>query len=135
MATRDIEVDELVYEDAPVLVGPRCLSKTLPMCVSCFRTECTLFPCDGGCSLPVCSDECQDNPEHRDNECAYLRELEPICGPSRICVELLPVVLPIKALLMKESLRNLVASFLGHAAPQHGREVGRVCDVFNKDKH
>ncbi|KOC67641.1 Protein msta, isoform A [Habropoda laboriosa] len=63
-ATRDIEQNELIFIDAPLLIGPRCAGKQLQMCVCCYKNECPLFPCDRGCGLPVCSVQCENSPMH-----------------------------------------------------------------------
>ncbi|EGI57673.1 Protein msta, isoform A [Acromyrmex echinatior] len=59
-ATRDIRANELIFIDVPLLIGPRCYNKYLPMCVVCYKNNCALFPCDHGCGLPICSAECID---------------------------------------------------------------------------
>ncbi|OXU30296.1 hypothetical protein TSAR_016713 [Trichomalopsis sarcophagae] len=122
IASRDIAVDELVYADAAVVQGPRCYSKYLPLCVSCYKTGCVLFPCDRGCGLPVCSEVCQNDPHHVEAECAYLKGLEPTCG-SGWSLELLQAVVPIRALMLPKELTRVFYSLQCHEAAQHGREV------------
>ncbi|KAL7307702.1 hypothetical protein TKK_0000380 [Trichogramma kaykai] len=122
IASRDVASDELVYEDAPVVQGPRCNDKYPPMCVACQKTGCALFPCDRGCGLPVCSDACQDDPRHRDVECPYLRELEPDCG-SDWSLPLLQALVPVKALLLESHLKDIFYCFQSHGTPKYGREV------------
>lgn len=121
VATRAIGVDELVYSDKAMLLGPRAYSKYLPLCVGCHRSGCALFPCEAGCGLPVCSDACQDSPLHKP-ECAYLCELQPNCG-STWSLELLQAVVPIRALMLPPELRRIFYSVQCHEAAQHGREV------------
>lgn len=58
-AKRDIQQGEVIFVDKPLILGPRCYNKYLPMCVNCYKSGCPLFPCDNGCGLPVCSDECE----------------------------------------------------------------------------
>uniref|UniRef100_A0ABD2VX06 Uncharacterized protein n=1 Tax=Trichogramma kaykai TaxID=54128 RepID=A0ABD2VX06_9HYME len=131
IASRDVASDELVYEDAPVVQGPRCNDKYPPMCVACQKTGCALFPCDRGCGLPVCSDACQDDPRHRDVECPYLRELEPDCG-SDWSLPLLQALVPVKALLLESHLKDIFYCFQSHGTPKYGRETFRQFGILQK---
>ena len=122
IAQRDICQDELVYADTPLVLGPRCYRKHLPMCVVCYERDCALFPCERGCGLPVCSDACQDSPDHAEVECAYLVGLKPTCG-SDWSLELLQAVVPVRALLLPDEQRRIFYHLQCHEAAQHGREV------------
>ncbi|CAK9798330.1 SET domain-containing protein SmydA-8, isoform B [Anthophora plagiata] len=108
-ATRDIEQNELIFIDAPLVIGPRCMSKQLQMCVCCYKSECPLFPCDRGCGLPVCSVRCENSPMHVNYECKYLRSLVPTCGTDW-SLDLLMAVVPIRALFMTEQQRKCLAA-------------------------
>ncbi|XP_043274436.1 SET domain-containing protein SmydA-8-like [Venturia canescens] len=119
-ATRDIEQGELIYVDAPLVVGPRCYDKYLPMCITCYKSDCPLFPCERGCGLPVCSNECEDNWKHAEIECEYLRSWKPKCG-SMWSMELLQAVVPIRALALGTEQRNLVNALECH--PRKSREL------------
>lgn len=108
-ATRDIQIGELIFLDAPLLIGPRCYSKYPPMCVVCYKNECPLFPCDHGCGLPICSTECENSALHTRAECRFLREWTTTCGSS-FSKDLLLTVVPIRALtLSKEQCKLLYA--------------------------
>ena len=108
-ATRDIEQNELIFVDAPVLIGPRCTTKHLQLCVCCYKNECPLFPCDRGCGLPVCSTQCENSPKHVNYECKYLRSLIPTCGTDW-SPSLLSTVIAIRALFMTEQQRKCLAT-------------------------
>lgn len=108
-ATRNIEQNELIFIDAPLVIGPRSVGKHLQMCVCCYKTECSLFPCDRGCGLPVCSNECENSPKHVNYECEYLRSLVPTCGTDW-SLDLLLAVVPIRALFMTEQQRKCLAA-------------------------
>ncbi|XP_012134800.1 SET domain-containing protein SmydA-8 isoform X2 [Megachile rotundata] len=108
-ATRDIAANELIFIDAPLIVGPRCVGKHLEMCVCCYKSECPLFPCDRGCGLPICSLECENSPKHVNYECNYLRSLVPTCGTDW-SLNLLLAVIPIRALFMTEQQRKCLAA-------------------------
>lgn len=119
-ATRDIEQGELIYVDAPLVVGPRCYDKYLPMCINCYKSDCPLFPCDRGCGLPVCSNHCENSSKHEKIECQFLRNWKPKCS-SMWSMELLQAVVPIRALALSTDQRNLVHALECH--PRNSREV------------
>ncbi|XP_076687104.1 SET domain-containing protein SmydA-8 isoform X2 [Andrena cerasifolii] len=108
-AARDIQANELIYVDAPLVIGPRRVGKHLRLCVCCYKIECPLFPCDRGCGLPVCSVQCEDSPKHANYECQYLRSLVPTCGTDW-SLDLLMAVIPIRALFMTEEQRKCLAA-------------------------
>ncbi|XP_053971341.1 SET domain-containing protein SmydA-8-like isoform X2 [Hylaeus volcanicus] len=108
-ATRDIAPNELIFVDAPLIIGPRCNGTHLEMCVCCYKNECPLFPCDHGCGLPVCSVQCENSPRHTDYECKYLRSLIPTCGTDW-SLQLLLAVIPIRALFLTERQRECLAT-------------------------
>ncbi|XP_017787534.1 PREDICTED: protein msta-like, partial [Habropoda laboriosa] len=148
-ATRDIEQNELIFIDAPLLIGPRCAGKQLQMCVCCYKNECPLFPCDRGCGLPVCSVQCENSPMHVNYECKYLRSLIPTCGTDW-SLDLLLSVVPIRALFVTEQQRKCLAALQHNETLTTSREIEllkknvtnlpnekdlelmkRVCEVFN----
>ena len=121
-ATRDFQQGELIFIDAPLIIGPRCYKKYLPMCVNCYKVDCPLFSCDRGCGLPVCSNECENSPDHIRLECDYLKSLKPTCG-SMWSTDLLQTVVPIRSLSLSEDEKKLLYSFECHPENQIGREV------------
>ncbi|XP_039281225.1 SET domain-containing protein SmydA-8 [Nilaparvata lugens] len=50
-ATRDIQPNEVIFVDVPIILGPR-------------RSGGPLCGLPGGCRLPVCSDQCAKSPRH-----------------------------------------------------------------------
>nr|XP_031850119.1 SET domain-containing protein SmydA-8-like isoform X2 [Nomia melanderi] len=109
-ATRNIEPNELIFIDAPLLIGPKYMGNKAPMCVCCYKNECPLFPCDHGCGLPVCSEQCENSPKHVDYECKYLRSLVPTCG-TNWSLDLLLAVIAIRGLFLTELQRKCLAAF------------------------
>ncbi|XP_014206903.1 protein msta-like [Copidosoma floridanum] len=122
MASSRIERGELVYRDSALVLGPRCYSKYLPICASCHSRGCALFPCDRGCGLPICSNDCQDGVDHR-GECAYLCSLEPDCGPQGWSLDVLRALVPVRALLLPARLRELCYSLQCNRSAHEAREV------------
>ncbi|XP_015114150.1 SET domain-containing protein SmydA-8 [Diachasma alloeum] len=121
-AARDIKQGEEIVLDAPVILGPRCYDKHPPMCVNCHKTGVTLFPCDRGCGLPVCSDTCENAREHVERECETLKKWRPNCG-SMFSKELLMSVLPVRSLALGDEDKELIVAMKGHKGPLHGREI------------
>ncbi|KAJ6633770.1 SET domain-containing protein SmydA-8, isoform A [Pseudolycoriella hygida] len=115
----DIQRGEVIFIDKSLLRGPRCYDKYLPMCVNCFKSDCTLFPCDNCCGLPVCSDECEKSTTHVDRECQYLRNLQPTCG-TMWCMDLLKVVILIQSLTLCQYQKDLIAILQCHKGPRFG---------------
>ncbi|KAK2581203.1 hypothetical protein KPH14_008002 [Odynerus spinipes] len=121
-ATRDIEAGELIFVDNAVLIAPRNSETCLPLCVSCYKNECPLFPCDRGCGLPICSQTCEDSKYHVDHECVYLRKLEPTSG-STWSRELLRALLVVRATSLDQDQRDLLAVLQCHKKLGHDHEV------------
>lgn len=112
-AKRNIKKGEVIFIDAPLLRGPRSYNKYLPMCVNCYKSQSTLFPCDNGCGLPVCSDQCERSTAHVNGECKYLRNLQPTCG-TMWSVDLLKVVVPIRSLTLDKYQKDLIGCLQYH---------------------
>lgn len=121
-ATRDIQPGELIFTDVPLLIGPRCYNKYLPMCVVCYKSNCPLFPCDHGCGLPICSVECENSATHIQKECRFLRGCAPTCG-STWSKDLLLAVVPIRGLTLSKEQRKLLYVFECHANLTRNYEV------------
>ena len=61
-ATRDIEEGELIFDESPMVLGPKQL--TVPVCLGCHKeiTSNTPFVKCSRCNWPVCSQKCADKP-------------------------------------------------------------------------
>nr|XP_012227831.1 PREDICTED: protein msta, isoform B-like [Linepithema humile] len=148
-AARDIAVGELIFTDAPLLIGPRCYRKYLPMCAVCYKDNCPLFPCDRGCGLPICSAECENSAAHVQAECRLLKEWAPTCG-SAWSKDLLLAMVPIRGLTLSKRQRKLLYVFEWHSNHIRSNEIEllkrnvsnlpseeqmevmrRICGVFN----
>lgn len=121
-AIRDIKQGELIFTDVPLIIGPRCYNKYLPMCINCYKSDCTLFSCDNGCGLPICSHDCENSIKHINSECKYLNNLQVTCG-SMWSMELLQTVVPIRSLSLNDDEKKLLNGMKCHDGPGHGREV------------
>lgn len=130
-AKRNIRQGEIIFIDKPLVIGPRCYNKYLPMCVNCYKSGCPLFSCDRGCGLPVCSNECEKSDKHRDLECERLKAWLPMTG-NNWSMDLLQTVVPIRALALTRSQKDLVVALQCHQGPRHGREVTYPHIIFHK---
>ncbi|XP_037044408.1 SET domain-containing protein SmydA-8-like [Bradysia coprophila] len=116
-AKRNIKKGEVIFIDKPLLRGPRRYNKYLPMCANCYKSKSTLFPCDNGCGLPVCSDQCESSTTHVNRECKYLRNLQPTCG-TMWSLDLLKVVIPIQSLTLCKYQKDLIGCLQYHQGPR-----------------
>lgn len=121
-ATRNIRAGELIFTDVPLLIGPRCCNKYLPMCVVCYKNDCPLFPCDHGCGLPICSVECENSVVHVQGECRFLKGWTPTCG-STWSKDLLLAVVLIRSLTLSKEQRKLLYAFEYHLNLTRSYEV------------
>ncbi|KAF7997030.1 hypothetical protein HCN44_005307 [Aphidius gifuensis] len=135
-AIRDIKQGELIFTDKPLIIGPRCYNKYLPMCINCYKSDCTLFSCDNGCGLPICSNDCENSIKHINSECKYLNNLQVTCG-SMWSMELLQTVVPIRALSLNDDEKKLLNGMECHDGPGHGREIEllkkNISNIINED--
>jgi len=71
-ATKEIPEGELIFTEAPMIIGPKQLTK--PVCLGCHKeiTSTTPFIKCIRCNWPVCSQKCMDSPMH-DAECRATR--------------------------------------------------------------
>lgn len=128
-AKRPIEVGELIFNDAPVILGPRT-GITCPLsCISCYYKK-NLKPCVKKCGLLVCSDKCQNSPVHQ-KECKILRQWQtkPITG--ELSEKLTKMSSPIKSLLLSEKDKAVVKCLKAHKSDQHGFEVDVMKNILS----
>ncbi|XP_050307381.1 SET domain-containing protein SmydA-8-like [Anthonomus grandis grandis] len=114
-ATRDIEAGEVIFQDFPVILGPRCLPNGPRVCVVCYSNK-TLGPCKRVCGLDVCGEECQNSLAHR-KECELVRQ----CSPPGI--RIFENLTPIRSLLLDENDKEVVNCLIAHDRDEHGHEV------------
>lgn len=80
IASRELQAGEEIASETPFIVGPKAC--TYPLCLSCY-TPWPPSPDDkplcSKCGWPVCNQECENAPQHKDYECpvsaAIFREL------------------------------------------------------------
>ena len=77
VAARDIKAGETVMEDMPLTYGPMTSVGVQPLCLGCY----TCLPRDAGsrvtcqqCGWPMCSTNCCNKAQHRDQECQLFQD-------------------------------------------------------------
>lgn len=79
MAQTDLKAGQLIFNELPMIVGPRQLSK--PICLGCHKElKDKTYACSR-CSWPLCSRKCEDSAFH-DPECRIIR-----AGGQKVKVE------------------------------------------------
>jgi hypothetical protein len=121
VATRDITAGEVVFYDAPLVVGPRAGVCCPPVCVGCHVGSDSLVPCSRGCGLPVCSAQCESVSHHR-LECDKLRSWGVRTNGSW-SQELLRASVPVRCLTLSPLKRQVLQCLQSNNGPQHAFEV------------
>ncbi|XP_064097941.1 SET domain-containing protein SmydA-8-like [Macrobrachium nipponense] len=69
VASRDLEVDDLIITEAPLVLGPK--QDTEPVCLGCYKRISGNYRCSR-CTWPMCGPKCESSPEHQP-ECDVTR--------------------------------------------------------------
>ncbi|KAM0735042.1 SET domain-containing protein SmydA-8, isoform B [Formica fusca] len=70
VANRELQAGEEIVTEAPFVVGPKAC--TYPLCLSCYTPwppSPDEKPLCSKCGWPVCNQECENSPQHKDYEC------------------------------------------------------------------
>lgn len=70
VANKELEAGEEIITEMPFIVGPK--AATYPLCLSCYVSwppSLNEKPLCSKCGWPVCSTECENQPQHKDYEC------------------------------------------------------------------
>lgn len=129
-ATRDISPGEIIFVDAPLLLGPRAGKQIKEICVNCF-TNVDLKSCSNGCGLPVCCRSCENSPKHQ-NECRMILNWRK-SSTSEIDSTLYKVLSPIRSLLLEGASKELAECLLAHSDSRHGFEVDLIKEQLKLD--
>lgn len=104
-AIRDIEPNEILFSDVPLILGPTGKSTDPIVCIMCYRKIKTeqnskKFMCKNGCGLAICeSIECAQ--KHKD-ECTLLKHWQPK-NSSEISFKRTRALINIRSLFLNES--------------------------------
>jgi hypothetical protein len=121
VASRNISVGEVVFQDAPLVVGPRAGVQCPPLCVGCHQGYDILKPCSQGCGLPVCSAQCEEADSHL-FECQKLRSWG-VRTNDTWSPELLRASVPVRCLALNTNQRQLLYCMQRNSGSQHAFEV------------
>ncbi|CAL1674293.1 unnamed protein product [Lasius platythorax] len=70
VASRELQAGEEIVTEVPFVVGPKAC--TYPLCLSCYAPwppSPDDKPLCSKCKWPVCNQECENSPQHKDYEC------------------------------------------------------------------
>lgn len=126
-AKRDVQIGEIIFEDCPVILGPRAVTTKSVTCVSCYSED-NLKACAKGCGLPVCSTNCENSSVHL-GECEIILRWRNHEKQEKWSKKLLECLTPIRSLLLNRFQKELVGCLQCHEGKQHGFEVD---DLKNK---
>ncbi|XP_011506599.1 PREDICTED: uncharacterized protein LOC105369055 [Ceratosolen solmsi marchali] len=110
VAIKNLEPGEEVMSELPFVVGPK--SFTHPLCLSCYSPWPSeldnQFLCST-CCWPVCSTECEVQPQHKDYECGIFAESKEkfnvevaLCNEQQNGIPQLECITPLRLLLASE---------------------------------
>lgn len=120
-ARRDIDAGEEIFRDFPIILGPRVVLTTSPLCTVCNGGD-LLIACSRGCGLPVCGAFCEKSEKH-EKLCEILlrwRDQKKIDGWSN---KLLECLAPVTSLVLDDFQKRLVQCLVSHTGGKHGYEV------------
>lgn len=128
IAKRDIEINELIFYDRPLLIGPRVNNYDKIFCVSCYKVLPKLKLCAAKCKFPVC-DDCFDSKEHR-RECELIRSWG-LRDQNRYSKHLFRALTVIRGLLLSSDDTKLMFMMARHENTTiQGIEVEKILDEF-----
>ena len=128
VAKRDIEINELIFYDTPILIGPRTANYDKIFCVSCYKVMLKLTLCENKCKYPVCHD-CVNSKQHQ-KECELIRSWG-LRNINRYSKHLFRALTVIRGLLLSETKNQLMLMMACHDnCAQQNLEVDRIIDEF-----
>lgn len=129
IAKRDIQPDELILRDKPLIVGPRVNNYEIIFCVTCLRITPKLTLCDMRCKLPVC-DECIYS-KHHVKECEMIRSWG-LKNSIRYSKHLFRALTVIRGLLLSDDEIELMLMMAKHDnSTMQNLEVDKMITEFN----
>lgn len=130
VARRDIQVNELILYDRPLLKGPRVNNYDKIFCVACYRVMPKLVLCTAKCKFPVCAD-CVDSKSHK-QECELIRSWG-LRNESRYSKHLFRALTVIRGLLLSSEDTKLMFMMACHANSNiQNLEVEKILSEFKE---
>jgi hypothetical protein len=130
IAKRDIQVNELIFRDRPLLIGPRVNNYEKIFCVSCYKVLPKLILCTEKCKFPVCH-ECSDSKRHK-SECELIKSWH-LLNETRYSKHLFRALTVIRGLLLSPDDTKLMFMMARHEnSSVQNLEVEKILDEFGK---
>lgn len=131
VAAKDLEEGDTILVEEPFVVGPKAF--TYPLCLSCYsawpRLPQTHTLCNR-CKWPVCGEECENHPHHKDYECQVFVEAREKFNTAIALNEELQTGVP--QLECITPLRLLLAS---EKDPERWEKQVQKMEAHNKKRH
>jgi hypothetical protein len=129
IAKRDIQVNELILYDKPLVIGPRVNNYEKIFCVSCYKILSKLTLCSEKCKFPVCED-CTHSKKHIE-ECELIRSWG-LKNLTRYSKHLFRALTIIRGLLISPDDNKLMYMMAKHDnTAQQNLEVEKMLHEFN----
>lgn len=122
-AVDDIQPNEVIFIDHPIIVGPRASKNIKLLCVVCFSNVNPIRVCPKNCGLPIC-ENCTNSSKHEE-ECKFIQQklLEDV-KLDEISDDLFRSLTPLRSLFIDEESKELIHSLVGHYEDKrHGIEL------------
>lgn len=129
-ATRDIEVNETIFKDHTLIIGPRAAKFEFPTCVICHKRLSLQDVCKNGCGLSICAEKCQKAVEHTE-ECQLISAWD-VKNKSEVSMNTLRSLTTIRGLLLKGNAKDLLLALQPNPCPQVIAEVERTALEMNR---
>lgn len=122
-AAKDFNPGEIIFCDNPFLFGPRYNAKAKLHCVICGTVK-NIKNCSKGCGLPLCSIYCGLSIQHL-KECSLITSIVKE-KQVEISIDIFRILMPLRALLLENKLRDLLLNFVAYEGPQNAVEIQLV---------
>lgn len=135
-ASRDIAVNEIIFRDRTLIIGPRAAKFEFPTCIVCYKRVSLKDSCKNGCGLSVCSaaegrKSCQDHERHRE-ECELIRSWEPRKQlEGEVSMNILRSLTTIRGLLLMGNKMDILKVLQSNPCAQTVMEVERTVAEMN----
>ncbi|XP_055681133.1 SET domain-containing protein SmydA-8 isoform X1 [Lutzomyia longipalpis] len=134
-AVRDIRTDEVIFEDHPIVVGPRAGRDEDATCVVCHAHVSRCEVCPRGCGLPICNTNstCASSENHV-AECNLVASWKPL-KPETVSNSILRALTPIRSLLLPPEALALLNMLQANHCNQSEVDINRAVAEFSNFPH
>lgn len=128
-ATRYIEINETIFKDRTMIIGPRAAKFEFPTCVMCHKRLSLQDACNRGCGLSICAEKCQDREEHR-AECELISSWD-VKDKSQVSMNTLRSLTTLRGLLLEGNSKVILSALQSNPCSQIIAEVERMVAEMN----